>query len=101
MIFLSLDTQKSKVQKRKDPAEDFLEMYCHPQTPSRDRNPEKTVFELMQEIKELKKENAELKEMVVQGICSYSQNNLSNHFSIASYPAITVLYCFLLGTDVK
>ncbi|XP_023809697.1 uncharacterized protein LOC111947331 [Oryzias latipes] len=62
----SLQVKKSKVQKRKDPAEDFLEMYCHPQTSS--RNPEKTVSELMQEIKELKEENANLKEMVVQDI---------------------------------
>lgn len=79
-ICLSLDTQKSKALTRKDPAEDFLEMYCRSQPSSDDGCPRKTdikqtVLELKREIKDLREENAKLKEMVVQGIGSYHSLN--------------------------
>ncbi|XP_061563943.1 uncharacterized protein LOC133418981 [Cololabis saira] len=59
---------KSKALTRKDPAEDFLEKYCRSEPTSDDRSPRKTIFVLKQEIKDLKEENAKLKEMVVQDV---------------------------------
>ncbi|XP_061601696.1 uncharacterized protein LOC133463926 [Cololabis saira] len=64
----SLHVKKSKALTRKDPAEDFLEKYCHSEPTSDDRSPRKTIFVLKQEIKDLKEENAKLKEMVVQDV---------------------------------
>lgn len=64
-IFLSLDTQKTKALTRKDPAEDFLEMFGRSQPSSDDKSPRKTAVELKREIKDMKEENATLKEMVV------------------------------------
>lgn len=67
----------------KDPAEEFLEMYGRPS--SDDKSPRNTVVELKQEIKDLKEENAKLKEMVVQGIPSFIKppyHFFLNHFRL-------------------
>lgn len=77
-FLLSLDTQKSKAPRRTDPAEEFLKLYGQSQPSSDNHNsPTQTVVELKQEIKDLKEENAKLKEIVLQGIIDSYQ--ILNH----------------------
>ncbi|KAG7455569.1 hypothetical protein JOB18_010661 [Solea senegalensis] len=64
-----LQVKKSKFPTRTDPAEEFLKQYGQSQpSPDNHTNPRKTVVELKQEIKDLKAENAKLKEMVLQDV---------------------------------
>ncbi|KAL0974044.1 hypothetical protein UPYG_G00214670 [Umbra pygmaea] len=65
----SLQVKKSKPPIRTDPAEEFLKQYGQSQ-PSSDcqNNLTKTVDELKQEIKDLKAENAKLKDIVLQDV---------------------------------
>lgn len=83
--FLSLYTQKSKALKRKDPAEEFLAMYndSPPSVIHCDKNV--TVAELKWEIQDLKKENANLRELLVQGITSYHLFNNLTAKTLSSY----------------
>ncbi|XP_038556740.1 uncharacterized protein LOC119889899 [Micropterus salmoides] len=65
----SQQVKKSKAPRRTDPAEEFLKQYGQSQPSSDNHNsPTQTVVELKQEIKDLKAENAKLKETVFQGI---------------------------------
>ncbi|XP_056246447.1 uncharacterized protein LOC130178352 isoform X2 [Seriola aureovittata] len=65
-----LQVKKSKALTRKDPAEEFLAMYSDspPSVIHRDKNLTKTVAELKQEIQDLKEENANLRELLVQDV---------------------------------
>ncbi|XP_051990451.1 uncharacterized protein LOC127649418 [Xyrauchen texanus] len=60
---------KSKAPRRTDPAEEFLKLYGQSQPSSDNHNSlTQTVVELKQEIKDLKEENAKLKEIVLQDV---------------------------------
>ncbi|KAK7130514.1 hypothetical protein R3I93_020002 [Phoxinus phoxinus] len=65
----SQQAKKSKAPRRTDPAEAFLKLYGQSQPSSDNHNsPTQTVVELKQEIKDLKEENAKLKEIVLQDV---------------------------------
>ncbi|XP_059361703.1 uncharacterized protein LOC132099288 [Carassius carassius] len=65
----SQQAKKSKAPRRIDPAEEFLRLYGQSQPSSDNHNsPTQTVVELKQEIKDLKEENAKLKEIVLQDV---------------------------------
>ncbi|CAB1435432.1 unnamed protein product [Pleuronectes platessa] len=77
LLSQSLQVKKSKDLTRKDPAEEFLAMYSDspPSVIHNDKSLPKTVVELKREIQDLKEENGNLRELLVQGINSYQLFN--------------------------
>ncbi|KAF1377158.1 hypothetical protein PFLUV_G00197690 [Perca fluviatilis] len=82
---LSFSLVKSKAPIRRDPAEEFLKQYGQSQPSSDNHNLTKTVVELQQEIKDLKAENAKLKEMALQDVPGLLQS-LRNIIDSAAPP---------------